>query len=38
MRAKPESIIISLKLRASNLIVLVESEIKHETLYKELIF
>ena len=30
MRAKPESTITSQKLRASNLIVLVESKIKHE--------
>ena len=30
MRAKPESTVISLKLRASNLIVVVESKIKHE--------
>ncbi len=34
MRAKPESTITSLKSRMSNLIVLVESEIKHKTLYK----
>ena len=38
MRAKPESTIISQKLRASNLIVLVESKIKHEILNKKLIF
>ena len=30
MRVKPESTIISWKSRASNLIVLVESEIKHK--------
>ena len=34
MRAKPESTITSQKSRASNLIVLVESEIKHEILHK----
>ena len=42
MRAKPstfiESTFISWKSRASNLIVLVESEIKHETFNKNLIF
>ena len=38
MRAKPESTIISWKLRASNLIVLVESKIKHEISNKKLIF
>ena len=31
MRAKLESLTISWKLRVSNLIVLVESEIEHET-------
>ncbi len=36
MRAKPESTIISQKSRASNLIVLVESEIKHEYCTKTL--
>ena len=36
MRAKPESTIISLKSRASNLIVLVELEMKHETLNKNI--
>ena len=35
MRAKPESSIISYKLRASNLIVLVESKIKHEIFNKK---
>ena len=35
MRAKTESTIISLKLRASNLIVLVESKIKHEIFNKK---
>ena len=38
MRAKPESIIISWKLRASNLIVLVESKIKHEIFDKKIDF
>ena len=36
MRAKPESTIISQKLRASNLIVLVESKIKHEIFNKKI--
>ncbi len=36
MRAKPESTITSSKLRTSNLIVLVESEIKHKILYKNI--
>ena len=35
MRAKPESTIISLKSRASNLIILVDSEIKHKILRKK---
>ena len=35
MRVKPESTIISWKLRASNLIVLVESKIKHEIFNKK---
>ena len=35
MRAMPESTIISWKLRASNLIVLVESRIKHEIFNKK---
>ena len=34
MRAKPESTIASLKSRASNLIVLVESEVKHKIYHK----
>ena len=34
MRAKPESTITSQKLRASSLIDLVESEIKHKILHK----
>ena len=34
MRAKPESTITPQKSRASNLIVLVESEIKHKILHK----
>ena len=38
MRAKPESTIISWKLRASNLIVLVESTIKHEIFNKKIDF
>ena len=38
MRAKPESTIISKKLRASNLIVLVESKIKHEIFNKKIDF
>ena len=39
MKAKPESFIISWKSRASNLIVLVESDIKqHETLNKKIYF
>ena len=38
MRAKPESTIISQKLRASNLIVLVESKIKHEIFNKKIDF
>ena len=38
MRAKPESTIISQKLRASNLIVLVESKIKHEIFNKKMDF
>ena len=40
MRAKPESTIISSKLRASNLIVLVESKIKfkHEIFNKKIDF
>ena len=38
MRAKPESTIISYKLRARNLIVLVKSKIKHEIFNKKLIF
>ena len=38
MRAKPESTIISSKLRASNLIVLVESNIKHEIFNKKIDF
>ena len=38
MRAKPESTIISKKLRASNLIVLVESVIKHEIFNKKIDF
>ena len=38
MRAKPESTIISQKLRASNLIVLVESTIKHEIFNKKIDF
>ncbi len=33
--AKPESTITSQKSRASNLIVLVESEIKHKILHKK---
>ncbi len=36
MRAKPESTITSWKLRASNLIVLVESETKHKILHKNI--
>ena len=36
MRANPESTITSQKSRASNLIVLVESEIKHEILHKNI--
>ncbi len=36
MRAKPESTITSQKSRASNLIVLVESEIKHKVLHKNI--
>ena len=36
MWAKPESTISLQKLRASNLIVLVESEIKHKILYKNI--
>ena len=36
MRAKPESLIILEKLRASNLIVLVESKIKHEIFNKKI--
>ncbi len=36
MRAKPESTITSYKSRASNLIVLVESEIKHNVLHKNI--
>ena len=38
MRAKPESTIISWKLRASNVIVLVESKIKHEIFDKKIDF
>ena len=38
MRAKPESTIISQKLRAGNLIVLVESKIKHEIFNKKIDF
>ena len=38
MRAKPKSTIISEKLRASNLIVLVESKIKHEIFNKKIYF
>ena len=38
MRAKPESTIISWKLRASNLIVSVESKIKHEIFNKKIDF
>ena len=38
MRAKPESVIISWKLRASNLIVSVESKIKHEIFNKKIDF
>ena len=38
MRAKLGSIIISWKLRASNLIVLVESKIKHEIFNKKIDF
>ena len=38
MRAKPKSTIISQKLRASNLIVLVESKIKHELFNKKIDF
>ena len=38
MRAKPESTIISLKLRASSLIVLVELKIKHEIFNKKIDF
>ena len=38
MWAKPESTIISWKLRASNLIVLVESKIKHEIFNKKIDF
>ena len=38
MRAKPESTLISQKLRASNLIVLVESKIKHEIFNKKIDF
>ena len=38
MRAKPESTIISQKLKASNLIVLVESRIKHEIFNKKIDF
>ena len=38
MRAKPESTIISQKLRASNLIVLVESKITHEIFNKKIDF
>ncbi len=36
MRAKPKSTITSSKSRASNLIVLVESEIKHKILHKNI--
>ncbi len=36
MRAKPESTIASQKSKASNLIVLVESEIKHKILHKNI--
>ena len=36
MRAKPESTINSWKSRASNLIVLVESEIKHKIYHKNI--
>ena len=36
MRAKSESTITSQKSRASNLIVLVESEIKNEIFYKDI--
>ena len=38
MRAKPESTIVSWKLRASNLIVLVELKIKHEIFNKKIDF
>ena len=38
MRAKPESTIISMKSRAINLIVLVELEMKHKTLNKNIDF
>ena len=38
MRAKSESTITSWKLRASNLIVLVESKIKHEIFNKKIDF
>ena len=38
MRAKPESTIISQKLKSSNLIVLVESKIKHEIFNKKIDF
>ena len=38
MRAKSESTIISEKLRASNVIVLVESKIKHEIFNKKIDF
>ena len=37
MRAKPESTIASLKSRASNLIVLVESEVKHKIYLKNIV-
>ena len=36
MRTKPKSTITSSKSRASNLIVLVESEIKHKILHKNI--
>ena len=36
MRAKPESTIASLKSRASDLIVLVESEVKHKIYHKNI--
>ena len=38
MMTKPESTIILQKSRASNLIVLVDSDIKHEMFNKKLVF